>query len=583
MMGEEYRSKTGAEFTNVLNALRSGEKGANDSSGNTHHFFNCVRTISSLESTKRFCGHSLDNVIEGKIEGEIVPKDNSLLASVISGDGTEFIFRRRGEDGCRSSGSGNSKQSGRTPQLLPSSVSELKKQLKEYQTRVLANRGMDSRDGLDARHTSLVKDGSSHNGSDGDLWVQKYSPENFSELLSAERLNRNVLRHMKTWDLFVFGKKGSMGVVNRNGESMDKTHDGKMVDYAEDTTLSRVDERPHKRVILLSGTQGSGKTTLAKIVAEHCGYRPLFIGAGDDRSPEALKESLSRAMLGNTLSLENRPNCIIIDELDGVESKASVDAIIKAIHTPLGGRKGGHTPLLRPLICICNDLYAPVLRDLRRHSAVYIFQPVEASRLAARLKFICASEHIKFPNSFFSSLASSYKGDIRGATNALQFSFSKSSLSSSTSSDEHQSCESSFSDIGNYKQHSSAHDIWSKVYHGDTLLSSRSGASRGAQGVTINRLGPRLSPLVHFFQCACDYSESTLLLSGLFENLSNIPYVDPSFTKTACALEWLSYGDSTISQTNIGGISYTPIVATALYIRCAVESNNQFKVEWPRK
>ena len=43
------------------------------------------------------------------------------------------------------------------------------------------------------------------------------------------------------------------------------------------------------------------------IAAEHCGYRPLVVGAGDDRTPEALKDVFSRAMLGNTLSRDNSP------------------------------------------------------------------------------------------------------------------------------------------------------------------------------------------------------------------------------------------------------------------------------------
>jgi chromosome transmission fidelity protein 18 len=39
------------------------------------------------------------------------------------------------------------------------------------------------------------------------LWVDKYRPETYSELMGDQRLNRDVLRWVKQWDHCVFGKK----------------------------------------------------------------------------------------------------------------------------------------------------------------------------------------------------------------------------------------------------------------------------------------------------------------------------------------------------------------------------------------
>ena len=36
------------------------------------------------------------------------------------------------------------------------------------------------------------------------LWVDKYAPKSFSQLLSAEKTNREVLKALKLWDAFVF-------------------------------------------------------------------------------------------------------------------------------------------------------------------------------------------------------------------------------------------------------------------------------------------------------------------------------------------------------------------------------------------
>ena len=37
-------------------------------------------------------------------------------------------------------------------------------------------------------------------------------------------------------------------------------------------------------------------------------------------------------------------------------------------------RKKGGQPLCRPIICVCNDLYAPVMRPLRDVAAVHQFK-----------------------------------------------------------------------------------------------------------------------------------------------------------------------------------------------------------------
>jgi chromosome transmission fidelity protein 18 len=75
------------------------------------------------------------------------------------------------------------------------------------------------------------------------------------------------------------------------------------------------------QVILLCGPPGTGKTTLAHIAAKHCGYRVLEINASDDRSPQLLKDAISRATQNATLDADKRPNCIILDECDGIDGE----------------------------------------------------------------------------------------------------------------------------------------------------------------------------------------------------------------------------------------------------------------------
>lgn len=111
------------------------------------------------------------------------------------------------------------------------------------------------------------------------------------------------------------------------------------------------------------------------------------MNASDDRSAEVLRDTLSRAMQSNTVFGDGRPNCVILDEIDGIDGRSSIDALVKIIKAPLRknskkGTKGdgkaigggfGELALTRPLICICNDQYSPALRELRKMSQIFVF------------------------------------------------------------------------------------------------------------------------------------------------------------------------------------------------------------------
>lgn len=66
-----------------------------------------------------------------------------------------------------------------------------------------------------------------------------------------------------------------------------------------------------------SCTAGLGKTTLAHVVASHCGYRPVEINASDDRSGGALHTRITDACQMQAVLGTKQPNCVIIDEIDG--------------------------------------------------------------------------------------------------------------------------------------------------------------------------------------------------------------------------------------------------------------------------
>lgn len=68
---------------------------------------------------------------------------------------------------------------------------------------------------------------------------------------------------------------------------------------------------------MLYGPPGTGKSTMARVMATQCGYIPKSVNASDVRTGEDLCQIIRNALEMNELSGENKPTCLILDEVDG--------------------------------------------------------------------------------------------------------------------------------------------------------------------------------------------------------------------------------------------------------------------------
>lgn len=73
------------------------------------------------------------------------------------------------------------------------------------------------------------------------------------------------------------------------------------------------------QVVLLCGRPGLGKTTLAHVVARHAGYNVIEMNASDERTAQSFRNKIEDSLSMQPLlgAGESRPNCLIIDEIDG--------------------------------------------------------------------------------------------------------------------------------------------------------------------------------------------------------------------------------------------------------------------------
>ena len=170
---------------------------------------------------------------------------------------------------------------------------------------------------------------------DGSLWVDKYTSQKFFDLLTDELTNRKVMTWLRSWDDVVFPERpkvslkppefakgggsrpsGFFGVINNLNTSSK---------YKPPQSVDEEFNKDNKKVLMLCGPPGTGKSTMARVLARQCGYETQEVNASDVRTGDQLvaliKNSLSTnahfTKTGAAQSTKPKPVCLILDEIDG--------------------------------------------------------------------------------------------------------------------------------------------------------------------------------------------------------------------------------------------------------------------------
>ncbi|KAL3229214.1 Chromosome transmission fidelity protein 18 [Nakaseomyces bracarensis] len=257
--------------------------------------------------------------------------------------------------------------------------------------------------------------------SQSQLWVEKWRPSKFLDLVGNEKNNRRILRWLRQWSPAVFKEEVDSEAENggAENENYDPLH------------------RPFKRILMLNGPPGIGKTSVAHVVAKQAGYRVAEINASDERAGSLVRDKVHNTLFNH--SFLGGAVCLVADEIDGSVESGFIKVLIDIINNDKrateqymfrrndksnrksANKKNRARLLLRPIIVICNNLYAPALEKLRPLCEIVTLRKPSDNSIRERLLHISSKEDINLSIKSINELIDLSEGDIRNCINNLQF------------------------------------------------------------------------------------------------------------------------------------------------------------------
>ena len=201
------------------------------------------------------------------------------------------------------------------------------------------------------------------------LWVEKYRPKTISECVLPDRI-KNIFQ-----------------------------------DYVNSGEISNM---------LLCGTAGTGKTTVAKALCNELGCDYIVINGSDESGIDVLRTKIRD--FASTVSFESKPKVVIMDEADYLNPNSTQPALRAFIEEFSGNCR---------FIFTCN-FKNRIIEPLHSRTSVIDFKidkkdrPEMAQKFMGRMQYILTSENIPYEQNVLAELLMKHFPDYRRVINELQ-------------------------------------------------------------------------------------------------------------------------------------------------------------------
>lgn len=199
------------------------------------------------------------------------------------------------------------------------------------------------------------------------MWVEKYRPKKIEEMIGNEDSRTAACVWLKKW-------------------------------------------KPGSKALLMVGPPGTGKTTLATLLAKHFGLNLVELNASDTRTKDMLDRRIGEAI--HTVSLFGERSLIFLDEVDGLLGRSDyggVEFIKEAVKASQN-----------PIIMAANDPDADEIKKLSSVCLLLAFKPPPPRQVELYLRRIAAKEERDVSEEDIVAVVSSAGGDLRHAINSMQ-------------------------------------------------------------------------------------------------------------------------------------------------------------------
>jgi len=163
------------------------------------------------------------------------------------------------------------------------------------------------------------------------------------------------------------------------------------------------------KAIALHGPPGTGKTSLAHVVANETKSEIFELNASDLRDREKINEILKPAT--EQRSLTNKGKVILVDEVDGISEvdRGGLDELISLIES------SSH-----PMIITANDIWDKKFSELRKKVEMVQLKEIDYKTIKEIMIEILRKEKKFIDGDILTNIAVKSRGDLRAAINDLQ-------------------------------------------------------------------------------------------------------------------------------------------------------------------